>query len=33
MRAAIRENIVRGADLIKIFHSGFVEFTEIRRFL
>jgi imidazolonepropionase-like amidohydrolase len=24
MRAAIRENIVRGADLIKIFHSGFV---------
>lgn len=24
MRAAIRENIVRGADLIRIFHSGFV---------
>jgi len=24
MRAAIRENIMRGADLIKIFHSGFV---------
>lgn len=24
MRAAIRENILRGADLIKIFHSGFV---------
>lgn len=24
MRAAIRENIVRGADLIKIFHGGFV---------
>ena len=24
MRAAIRENIVRGADLITIFHSGFV---------
>ena len=32
MRAAIRENIVRGADLIKIFHSGFVGVHGIRHF-